>query len=172
MFVVYHINRFMVKKMDWREWLERFICLTPTYHVRVPLERFRGVKVGFGTKICQFVLIIGSEKLSIGNNCYIGYFTVIDALREPVTIEDDVILAGNVGILSHDTAYMRKLGVRTGAVTIKRGAYIGHGAIILRNVTIGEGAVVGAGAVVTKDVPPYTVVTGVPASPMKKVEEK
>jgi len=158
--------------MDWREWLEKFICLIPTYHVRVPLERFRGVRIGRGTRISQFVYIIGSKKLSIGNNVYIGAFTVIDALREPVIIEDDVILAGNVGILSHDTAYMRQLGVRTGKVLIKKGAYIGHGATILRNVTIGEGAVVGAGAVVTRDVPPYTVVVGVPARPLKRVEGK
>ena len=52
---------------------------------------------------------------------------------------------------------------------IKRGAWIGAGAIILPNVTIGERAVVGAGAVVTKDVPPYTVVAGVPAKEIKKL---
>jgi acetyltransferase-like isoleucine patch superfamily enzyme len=47
---------------------------------------------------------------------------------------------------------------------------IGAGVIILPNITIGEFAVVGAGAVVTKDVPSYTVVAGVPAKPIKKIE--
>ena len=46
---------------------------------------------------------------------------------------------------------------------VKRGASIGSNATILAGVTIGEGALVGAGAVVTKDVPPYTIVAGVPA---------
>lgn len=52
----------------------------------------------------------------------------------------------------------------------KDDAWIGAGSIILPGVTIGEGAVVGAGAVVTKDVPPYTVVVGVPARPIKRID--
>lgn len=46
--------------------------------------------------------------------------------------------------------------------------WIGANAVICRDVTIGDGAVVGAGAVVTKSVEPYTIVTGVPAKPIKK----
>lgn len=45
--------------------------------------------------------------------------------------------------------------------------WIGHGAIIKPEVTIGAGAVVASGAVVTKDVPPYMIVAGLPASPMR-----
>lgn len=157
--------------MNWREWLEKIICFTPSHRIRVPLERFRGVKVGGGTKIGQFTLFIGSKNLTIGKKCFVGKWVLIDALREPVTIEDNVEISGRVSILSHDTAYAKQLGIRTGSVRIKKGAYIGHGAIILRNVTIGEGAVVGAGAVVTKDVPDYMVVVGVPAKPLKKVEK-
>jgi acetyltransferase-like isoleucine patch superfamily enzyme len=54
-------------------------------------------------------------------------------------------------------------------ITIKKGAWIGAGAIILQGVTIGEFSVVAAGAVVTKDVPPYTVVAGVPAKVVKNI---
>lgn len=46
--------------------------------------------------------------------------------------------------------------------------WIGTGAIILKGVNIGDGAVVAAGAVVTKDVPPYTIVGGVPANVIRK----
>ena len=46
--------------------------------------------------------------------------------------------------------------------------WIGHGAILRPEVTVGHGAVVAAGAVVTKNVPDYTIVTGVPAAPMRE----
>lgn len=52
--------------------------------------------------------------------------------------------------------------------TIGHDVWIGHGAIVRPEVSIGDGAVVGAGAVVTRDVPAYTIVTGVPAAPLRK----
>lgn len=55
-------------------------------------------------------------------------------------------------------------------INIKKGAWIGAGAIILQGVTIGEFSIVAAGAVVTKDVPPYTIVGGVPARVIKEIQ--
>lgn len=52
--------------------------------------------------------------------------------------------------------------------TIGNDVWIGNGAIVINGVTIGDGAIIGAGAVVTKDVPPYSVVAGVPAKIIKK----
>jgi hypothetical protein len=53
-------------------------------------------------------------------------------------------------------------------VTIGHDVWIGHGVTITAGVTIGDGAVVGAGAVVTKDVAPYMIVGGVPATPIRR----
>ncbi|WP_336326500.1 DapH/DapD/GlmU-related protein [Halovenus sp. HT40] len=53
-------------------------------------------------------------------------------------------------------------------VEVGHDVWIGHGAIVLPGVTIGNGAAVGAGAVVTEDVPPYTIVAGVPAEPIRR----
>lgn len=55
-----------------------------------------------------------------------------------------------------------------GDIVIGNDVWIGYEAVILAGVTIGDGAVIGARAVVTKDVPPYAIVGGVPAEPIKK----
>ena len=55
-----------------------------------------------------------------------------------------------------------------GDITIGNDVWIGYGAVILSGVTIGDGAIIGARAVVTRDVPPYTIVGGVPAKPIRK----
>lgn len=57
---------------------------------------------------------------------------------------------------------------RSTPVTIGHDVWIGHGAIVLAGRSIGTGAVVAGGAVVTKDVPPYTIVAGNPARPIRR----
>lgn len=117
---------------------------------------------------------------SIGKNVLFGVDCLIWAWShqdaDKVTIEDDVSIGPKVMLIvrSHPTTQIEEYGKITssipGKITIKRGAWIGAGAIILPNTTVGEGAVVGAGAVVTKDVPSYTVVAGVPAKVIKKLK--
>ena len=53
-------------------------------------------------------------------------------------------------------------------VIVGNDVWIGERVMVMGGVTIGDGAVVGAGAIVTKDVPPYTIVAGVPAKPIRK----
>ena len=55
-----------------------------------------------------------------------------------------------------------------GDIVIGNDVWIGYEAVVMSGVTIGDGAIVGARAVVTKDVPPYTIVGGVPAKPIRK----
>lgn len=55
-----------------------------------------------------------------------------------------------------------------GDIVIGNDVWIGYEAVIMSGVTIGDGAIIGARAVVTKDVPPYTIVGGVPAKPIRK----
>lgn len=55
-----------------------------------------------------------------------------------------------------------------GDIVIGNGVWIGYEAVVLAGVTIGDGAIIGTRAVVTKNVPPYTIVGGVPAKPIKK----
>ncbi len=55
-----------------------------------------------------------------------------------------------------------------GDIVIGNDVWIGYESIVMQGVTIGDGAVIGTRAVVTKDVPPYTIVGGVPAKPIRR----
>jgi len=69
-------------------------------------------------------------------------------------------------VINDRTIELRTKGKETGPIDVGDGAWVGYNAVILPGVNIGTGAVVGAGAVVTDDVPDWTVVGGVPASPI------
>lgn len=89
-----------------------------------------------------------------------------------ITIEDDVTLAPNVTVLAHDASLKRHLDVAyIQPVTIRSGAFVGAGTIILPGVTIGQDAVVGAGAVVTFDVPDRSVAVGNPARTVSSLDD-
>lgn len=116
---------------------------------------------------------IGKNTL-FGPDCLIWAWHHIDT--DNVIIEDDVSIGPKVMLIArtHSTDQIETHGKVTtsipGKIIIKKGAWIGTGAIILPNIIIGECAVIGAGAVVTKDVPPYSVVVGVPARVIKKIK--
>ena len=121
----------------------------------------------------------------IGARTFIGASTLVCA--ESIDIGDDVLVSWGCTIVDHNSHALawqdrsRDVGnwfdgrkdwarVERAAVRIGNRAWIGFNVIILKGVNIGEGAVVGAGAVVTRDVPPYTVVAGNPARPIRQLE--
>jgi acetyltransferase-like isoleucine patch superfamily enzyme len=65
-------------------------------------------------------------------------------------------------------ARMDGFPVSKGDIVVEDGAWVAHGALVLSGVRIGRGAIVAAGAVVTKDVPPYWIVGGNPAVPIRQ----
>lgn len=67
-----------------------------------------------------------------------------------------------------DVKDIRNAWDNKGDIVIGNDVWIGYEAVIMSGVTIGDGAIIGTRAVVTKDVPPYTVVGGVPAKPIRK----
>ena len=98
--------------------------------------------------------------------CYIGRDCLFDEeVPELITVEPGVIISSRVIVIAHDS--WRRL---VGRVHIHRKAFVGIGAIILPGVTIGEGSVVAAGAVVVQSVEPHTIVGGVPAKLLRRLD--
>ena len=122
--------------------------------------------IGAGSRIGAFVEI--QKNVVIGSNCKISSHSFI---CEGVTLEDGVFIGH--GVMFTNDPYPRattETGELQGSddwavvpTIVQRNASIGSNATILAGLVIGEGALVGAGAVVTHDVPPGTLVVGVPA---------
>jgi acetyltransferase-like isoleucine patch superfamily enzyme len=151
-------------------------------------KNINNVKLGKDVKIFDFVNLYGctiddyskvgtfveiQKNASVGKYCKISSHTFI---CEGVHIEDNVFIGHNVTFINDK--YPRSTNVDGSMQTesdwkvvetwVKKGASVGSSSTILCGVTIGENAIVGAGSVVTKDVPPNTIVAGVPAKPLKK----
>jgi acetyltransferase-like isoleucine patch superfamily enzyme len=111
----------------------------------------------------------GYSNLSIADDCILNGNNYLD-LAGRIVLEEGVSLGPGVMISTHNrynhNAYLEErladtCGVRD--VTIKRGAGIKAGAVIVMGVTVGENCVVAAGAMVNQNVPPHSIVAGAPA---------
>lgn len=132
---------------------QRGVNVRAGFEVR-PAGSAGNLTIGEGTFInARFSCATGETRVVIGRHCAIG---------------PDVSLETH----SHNLVWnpTEGWGGRSEPITIGDRAWIGAGSTILGGVTIGSGAVVAAGAVVTKDVPPATLVGGVPARVIRRLE--
>lgn len=113
--------------------------------------------------------------IRIGRDSLIGELNVLRG-QGGITIGDRVYTAPLVQLLAVNHVYsdptrpMVEQGITADGIVVEDDVWIGAGAIITDGVRIGRGAVVAAGAVVTQDVPPHTVVGGVPAKVLKTID--
>jgi acetyltransferase-like isoleucine patch superfamily enzyme len=143
-----------------RSWILQFLAsISPLPNLAVIFQRARGVRVG--------------------SHVFLGPNVQIDLLYPHlVVIEDYVSIGMNSMIFAHSnptcSAYLKKhfYPRQIAPVTIKNGAWVPPGTVILHGVTIGENSVVGAGSLVIDDVDPFTVAAGVPAKLVKKLQNK
>ncbi len=131
-----------------------------------------GCRIGDRTKIGAFVEI--QKGAEVGSDVKISSHSFI---CEGVRIEDRVFVGHNVSFINdrypratrEDGSLQTEEDWKLEGTLVERGASIGSGSTILCGLRIGENAVVGAGSVVTRDVPPNTVVAGVPAGILRSL---
>lgn len=143
--------------------------------VRMDTPPYRRFALGRRSVVESFCCINNAVgDIIIGDNTRIGLHTTVIG---PVEIGSNVNLAQGIVVtaLNHNftdcTKRIDEQGVSTAKITIGNDVWIGANATILPGVTIGNHSVVAASAVVTKDVPPYSLVGGVPAKILKKLKE-
>lgn len=108
--------------------------------------------------------------LKVGKNVFINENTRIMASKK-IEIGDNTTISWNVNIIDsdrHNIYYNDVQQETTKEIIIKNNVWIGFNSSILKGVTLGEGAIIASNSVVTKDVPPYTLVAGVPAKVIKE----
>lgn len=135
----------------------------PSHRLRKVGLRMCGAKIASNSLVYHGFWMLAPKGLEIGRSSIIGDHAILDA-RLGLKIGENVNLSTSVAIWTGQHDYQSPdFAFKGGPVHICDYAWLSFRTTILPGVTVGEGAVVAAGAVVTKDVPPFTVVAGVPA---------
>jgi maltose O-acetyltransferase len=147
--------------------------------LRAPWLRLLGAAVGKRTILhdVRFFNLYrrGLSGLEIGDECFVGDECLLD-LAEGIRLEDQATLAERVLVLTHtnvgyrDHPLQKHFPPTAAPVVVGTGAFVGAGVTLLPGVRVGSRAFVAAGSVVTMDVPPRTLVGGVPARPLRSLE--
>lgn len=114
-----------------------------------------GIKIGKNSLIGEYTVIRGQGGVHIGDRVYTSPYTQIIAVNH---------------VFDDPEKPFTEQGITAEGIFIDDDVWIGAGAVITDGVRVGKGAVVAAGAVVTRNVPPHTVVGGVPAKLIKVID--
>ncbi|MCP4361166.1 MAG: acyltransferase [Chloroflexi bacterium] len=114
-----------------------------------------GVTIGKKSLIGEYSVIRGQGGVTIGDRVYTSPFTQIIAVNH---------------VFADPERPFTDQGITAEGIVIEDDVWLGAGAVITDGVCVGRGAVVAAGAVVTKDVPPHSVVAGIPARKIKEID--
>ena len=109
--------------------------------------------------------------IHVGRNVFINQACMLMDIGG-IEIGDDVMIGPRVSLLTTGHPLdpgRRRRQIVAAPIAIERNVWLGAGATVLQGVTVGSDAVVAAGAVVTRDVPPRTLVAGVPAQVLREI---
>jgi acetyltransferase-like isoleucine patch superfamily enzyme len=129
------------------------------HHSELHVYNFRnlphaGIKIGQDSLIGEFNVLRGQGGIQIGDRVYTSPFVQLAAVNH---------------VFSDPTRPFVEQGITAEGIVVEDDVWIGAGAILADGVHVGRGAVIAAGAVVTHDVPPHTVVAGIPAKVIRTI---
>jgi len=146
--------------------------------LRAPWLRLLGARIGRGTIVhdVRFFNLYrrGLGGLEIADECFLGDECLLD-LAEGIRLERQATLAERVLVLTHmnvgyqDHPLQAHFPAQAAPVVVGQGSFIGANATLLPGIRIGARSFVAAGSVVTADVPPGTLVAGVPARAVRQL---
>jgi acetyltransferase-like isoleucine patch superfamily enzyme len=152
------------------------LALVP--QLRAPWLRLLGATIGRRTVLhdVRFFNLYrrGLAGLEIGDECFVGDECLLD-LAEGLRLESRVTLAERVLVLTHTNVGYRDHPLQAhfpavaAPVVVEAGSFLGANVTVLPGVRVGAQSFVAAGSVVTRDVPPRTLVAGVPARPLRAI---
>jgi acetyltransferase-like isoleucine patch superfamily enzyme len=146
-------------------------CMDQGDQVRVAFEALIGKPVGDAFTLIPPFYSDHGLNITVGRTVFIGADCAFTG-HAPITIADEVMIAHRVNLVTAGHPVepeLRRSFITAAPITIDTKVWIGAAATVLPGVTIGADAVVAAGAVVTHDVPPATLVAGVPATVIRQL---
>ena len=154
--------------------LRNLIKLYLYFTVNCSISRNK-VRIGKKSNVHPTVIFRLGERITIGEGCLINHNNVLQAGKGvgKIIIGNYVHTGVNVMMLAFNHGFddldipTIKQDYYDADIVIEDDVWIGGGSIILAGVTVGKGSIIAAGAVVNKDVPPYSIVGGVPAKVIK-----
>ncbi|MCP9612957.1 sugar O-acetyltransferase [Coprobacter tertius] len=149
--------------------------LNAAYHT--PNEVREYLSLLFGKEVDVSFRVFPPFYTDFGKNITIGKNVFINACchfqdHGGVTLGDDCLVGHNVvfATLNHGIAPETRVSMFPAPIIVEKNVWIGSNSTILQGVTIGDNAIIAAGSVVTKDVPANTIVGGIPAKPIRRIE--
>jgi acetyltransferase-like isoleucine patch superfamily enzyme len=143
------------------------------------LPKWSEIKNEVGVKFNQFCIIRGKQFISMGEDVWIGYFTLIDG-SGGLEIGSRVSISSGVHIYTHDSTEFRQRNlekdpingthIKRAPVKIGNNVQIGANAVIAPGVTIGDNVIIGALSFVNKDIPSNSVAVGCPCKVIKEYD--